>query len=266
MRRLPPPITFHFPRHLAHSARPLHCICVSKLLSPPFQRFIPTPTPTGLGCRARLHCGLPGNLHLLLRLVNDGQPLSELQRARSPYLRHVPPTHRGNNRIHYQPSALLYIVCDAALAPTPDVRNSRSINSTMAQCQPLHSLRVLSVEVNATPPPHISPRARCPALRRKVFSCVGGSAATSTDHAEFPPLLCPCTAVSRRIVLTAHRRHSTPRLDKSAPRESGCCREGQFPTNGNLPLTAAVLPCNGAYSARGQGSESETLGRAVGGA
>ncbi len=43
-------------------------------------------------------------------------------------------------------------------------------------------------ERHATPT-HISPRARCPAPRRKVFSCVGGSAATSTDHAEFPPLL-----------------------------------------------------------------------------
>ncbi|RXE71103.1 hypothetical protein ED352_06730 [Muribaculaceae bacterium Isolate-002 (NCI)] len=43
-------------------------------------------------------------------------------------------------------------------------------------------------ERHATPT-HISPSARCPAPRRKVFSCVGGSAATSTDHAEFPPLL-----------------------------------------------------------------------------
>lgn len=38
--------------------------------------------------------------------------------------------------------------------PKPRCADSRCTDSTMARCQPLHSLRVLSVEVNATPPPH----------------------------------------------------------------------------------------------------------------
>lgn len=38
--------------------------------------------------------------------------------------------------------------------PRPRCADSRCTDSTKAQCQPLHSLRVLSVEVNATPPPH----------------------------------------------------------------------------------------------------------------
>ena len=55
------------------------------------------------------------------------------------------------------------IVCDATppliglplcTAKNPRCADSRCTDSTMAQCQPLHSLRVLSVEVNATPPPH----------------------------------------------------------------------------------------------------------------
>ena len=37
----------------------------------------------------------PRNLRLLFRLVNAGLLLSELRSARSPYTRHVPPTHRG---------------------------------------------------------------------------------------------------------------------------------------------------------------------------
>lgn len=54
-------------------------------------------------------------------------------------------------------------VCDATppliglplcTAKNPRCADSRCTDSTMAQCQPLHSLRVLSVEVNATPPPH----------------------------------------------------------------------------------------------------------------
>lgn len=81
------------------------------------------------------------------------------------------------------------IVCDATPPQAP-------------MCgQPMHRLHYGPVSTSAlaprfvgrgerhATPTHISPRARCPALRRKVFSYVGGSAATSTDHAEFPPLL-----------------------------------------------------------------------------
>lgn len=42
-----------------------------------------------------LHYNPVRNLRLLFRLVNTGLLLSELRSARSPYTRHVPPTHRG---------------------------------------------------------------------------------------------------------------------------------------------------------------------------
>ncbi len=98
-----PAIPFHLTRHLA-SLRLARCITspTTNFSYLQFQRFIPTPpaTPTVSGASPLRYVR---HLHLLFRVVNDGLLRSELQGARSPYLRHVPPTHRGNNRIHYQP-------------------------------------------------------------------------------------------------------------------------------------------------------------------
>lgn len=69
-----------------------------------------------LGCRARSERRSFGNLHLLFRLVSDGLLFSKLQRARSPYLHHVPPTLRGDCRLHSTPSASFHQT-PAALAP-----------------------------------------------------------------------------------------------------------------------------------------------------
>ena len=60
----------------------------------PFRCLFPTP-PASLRRRAQLHFNPVRNLRLLFRLVNVGLLLSELRSARSPYTRHVPPTHRG---------------------------------------------------------------------------------------------------------------------------------------------------------------------------
>lgn len=60
-----------------------------------------------LGCRARSERRSFGNLHLLFRLVYDGLLLYKLQRARSPNLHPIPPTHRGVCRLHSTPSASL---------------------------------------------------------------------------------------------------------------------------------------------------------------
>ncbi len=81
-----------------------------------------------LGCRARSEHRPVSNLHLLLRLVNDGLLLSELQRARSPHTHHVPPPPTGESAAYIHALGFIsFIVCDADPAPSPDVRNSRSI-------------------------------------------------------------------------------------------------------------------------------------------
>lgn len=69
-----------------------------------------------LGCRARSEHRTVSNLHLLLRLVNDGLLLSELQRARSPHTHHVLPTHRGVCRLHSTPPASFH-TSSATLTP-----------------------------------------------------------------------------------------------------------------------------------------------------
>ena len=56
-------------------------------------------------CRARLHIGLSGNLRLLFRAVDAGLLHSLLHFARTPYISHVPSTHRGCSRLHSTPPA-----------------------------------------------------------------------------------------------------------------------------------------------------------------
>lgn len=112
---MPSPISFHFPRHLAHSARPLHCICANKLRT--------------------------GNLHLLLRLVIDGLLLSELQRARSPHTHHIAPTHRGVCRLHSTPPASFHTSSATLTPPRAPMRGQPWHNSipalrlTISVCQ-----------------------------------------------------------------------------------------------------------------------------------
>ena len=72
----------------------LHCIYGYKLSLTATLSLSPTP-PASLRRRAQLHFNPVRNLRLLFRLVNVGLLLSELRSARSPYTRHVPPTHRG---------------------------------------------------------------------------------------------------------------------------------------------------------------------------
>lgn len=52
-------------------------------------------------------------------------------------------------------------------------------------------------------------------------------------------------SVTRNIVITAHRRRFSPRLDCICVKGVRCCRKGQFPRYGNLTFTAAILPRNG---------------------
>ena len=63
-------------------------------------------------------------------------------------------------------------------------------------------------------------------------------------HSEFPPFLRLTTFVTRRIVITAHRRHSPPRLDMyiriEGERSAVVCVEKS--ASGTSTHTAAILP------------------------
>ena len=63
-------------------------------------------------------------------------------------------------------------------------------------------------------------------------------------HSEFPAFLWLTTSATRRIVITAHRRHSPPRLDKyiriEGERSAVVCVEKS--ASGTSTHTAAILP------------------------
>lgn len=106
-RRLCPPTSFHLaatPTAKPPAVAQFHYVCDHKLLIPQFRCLIPTPrVPYGVGRICMEVCTAPCTCSF--RAVNAGVRLSELQWARSPYTQHVPPTHKGNNRLHYQPTA-----------------------------------------------------------------------------------------------------------------------------------------------------------------
>ena len=254
--------------------------------------------PTASGA---LHYNPVRNLRLLFRLVNAGLLLSELRSARSPYTRHVPPTHRGkadgisthgNLSSHVRDATFnalsgredyslrarrhtssLHCTADNSIAfqstkprvarsicrvkervsrlrrhpfargrftgdstpchtlpnkfarqvslssidpplrrrrlhsgmsnadttpyapslnahPPPRCTDRRSPYSIAAQCQPLHSLRVLSVKVDAPDTPHtFQPVLGALRSSEKCSPASGVSEATLTDNADLPPLL-----------------------------------------------------------------------------
>ncbi len=105
--------------------------------------------------RARLRHALTGNHPLRFRAADAEPWLSELRPAQQPHKRHAPPTHkRKPPPASASPRPPFHQASATRPHPRPRCADSRCTDSTMAQCQPLHSLRVLSVEVNATPPPH----------------------------------------------------------------------------------------------------------------
>lgn len=85
-------------------------------------------------------------------MPSRGSPTSDRRSSRTNATLHPP--RSGSRPLHLPPHGHHFIK-RLRRDPTPGrCADSRCTDSTMAQCQPLRSLRVLSVEVNATPPPH----------------------------------------------------------------------------------------------------------------
>lgn len=139
--------------------------------------------------RARLRHALTGNHPLLFRAADAEPWLSDFRPTQQPHKRHAPPTPKWKPPpcICLSTATISSSVCDAT-PPQMCGQPMHRLHSGPVSTSALAPRFVGRGERHATPI-HISPRARCPAPRRKVFSCVGGSAATSTDNAEFTPLL-----------------------------------------------------------------------------
>lgn len=202
-------------------------------------RFTPPPLPpSGVGS---LHCAYGYKLSLtaaFLSAVNPQPPLAIPSRrcryaalppsiARTPYLSHVPPTHRGCSRLHSKPSAKPRpkLCARQSSPPVPAERDRFTYSeqpaahgtegSDIVLCKPCD--KVLSLHKFHDTPLCSLLRVRC---------------APSRSTPTLP-------AVS----LDRPSPHLTPRLDcKICVKGKRCCRKCQFSTNGNLTLTAAILP------------------------
>ena len=157
---------------------------------------------------------------MLFRLVNDGLLLSELQRARSPYLHPIPPPHRGVCRLHSTPLASFHqtpmaLAPASAMLPQAPMHGAPSHNSIPA-LKPTTAALKSGLRHTASRGREIASGALCHALANKLPVGSAGYADTpvrcSLIQSSVP--LAAITFIAHRLVITAHRRHSTPLLDK----------------------------------------------------
>lgn len=145
-QRLPTPIPFHFPRHLAHSARPFHCICVGKLFALNSPRLIPTPT---LRCSAlRVSGAFRAQVGRQPPLAFSEPSMSfcsipHSKRARSPHLQSHSSLPQRKLPTISKPTATFYNT-SATLAPSPDERTGKPLRSLRHCRQPLRYERAAS--------------------------------------------------------------------------------------------------------------------------